>query len=254
MDQPARSKKGKVALVTGAARGLGLAFAQRLAAEGASVVAVDRLEAVGLVEKLKRLGATAAGSFQIDVSDEEQVAGLAEVVLARYGRCDIIINNAGVVPLAPLSEITFAEWRSVMAINVDSMFLLCRALVPSMVECRYGRIVNITSAMLGMMATGRCHYLASKGAIVGFTRALANDVGPSGVTVNCLAPGLTRTPFTEEVLAGTNYFELSANQRAIKKEQVPEDLVGAMSFLTSDDAAFMTGQTLIVDGGLVKSM
>lgn len=254
MAQPGRSKKGKVALVTGAARGLGLAFAKRLATEGASVVVADRLDAVGVVEELKRLGAPQADAFLADVSDEEDVAGFAEAVLARYGQCDIIVNNAGVVPQAPLNEITLVEWRRVMAINVDSMFLICRALVPSMIERKYGRIVNITSDMLGLVSTGRCQYLTSKGAVVGFTRALANDVGASGVIVNCIAPGLTRTPFTEGHLANGNHFELSAGKHAIKREQVPEDLVGVMSFMTSDDAAFMTGQTLIVDGGLLKSL
>ena len=254
MDQSGRSKQGKVALVTGAAQGLGLAFALRLASEGANVIAIDRQEAAALEESLETAGAPEASFLRIDVSDEEQVVRMAETVLARYGRCDIVVNNAGVVPRAPLHEITLAEWRRVMAINVDSMFLITRSLVPPMIENKYGRIVNITSAMLGMVAAGRCHYLASKGAIVGFTRALANEVGSHGVIVNCLAPGLTSTPYTENTLAGSKQFELVAEQQAIKRKEVSEDLVGAMSFLTSDDAAFMTGQTLIVDGGLVKSI
>ncbi len=254
MDQPVRSKKGKIAIVTGASRGLGLAFAQRLAAEGAVVVAVDRTAASGFVGSMKEAGAADAAFHQVDVSDEVQIGEMARSVLDRFGRCDIIVNNAGVVPHALLSEITLAEWRRVMAINLDSMFLITRALVPTMIQQNYGRIVNITSSILAEVASGFCHYMASKGAIVGFTRALANEVGPHGVIVNCLAPGLTRTPNTEQALPDLKIFDMTAQKQAIKKPLVPEDLVGAMSFLTSDDAKFITGQTLIVDGGLVKAM
>lgn len=256
MDQPVRSKKGKVALVTGAATGLGRAFALRLAAEGATIMALDRAEGSDLAETLRDSGASGAVFFQADVSDEAQVEQMGRTIIGRFGRCDIIVNNAGVAHRAPLSEVTLADWRHVMAVNVDSMFLINRALVPHMVQRNYGRIVNITSNTLGSTATDFCPYIASKGAVVGFTRALANEVGQYGVTVNCIAPGLTRTARTEEEARHSNIpiFEMIAQGQAIKRQAVPEDLVGAMSFLTSDDAAFITGQTLIVDGGFLKTM
>jgi NAD(P)-dependent dehydrogenase (short-subunit alcohol dehydrogenase family) len=256
MHQSLRSKKGKVALVTGAASGLGLAFSLRLAAEGAAVIAVDVANASDLAATLKESGATEADFFQVDVSDEAQVEQLARTVIARHGRCDIIVNNAGIAQRAPLHQITLADWRKVMSVNVESMFLMSRVFVPGMMERNYGRIVNITSDTLGSIATDFCAYIASKGAVVGFTRALANDVGPHGIIVNCIAPGLTRTPRTEEEARHSNLpiFEMIARGQAIKRQAVPEDLVGAMSFLTSDDAAFITGHTLIVDGGSLKAM
>ena len=141
-----------------------------------------------------------------------------------------------------------------MATNVESAFLICRALIPSMVEHRYGRIVNITSNTLGLVIEGFSHYMASKGAVVGFTRGLASDVGLYGITVNCIAPGLTRTPTTERIFPDGQAFDQFAQAQALKRPEMPDDLIGAMSFLTSDDAAFMSGQTLIVDGGLLRSM
>jgi NAD(P)-dependent dehydrogenase (short-subunit alcohol dehydrogenase family) len=254
MNQLTRSKKDKIAIVTGAAAGLGLSFAKRLASEQATVIAVDRDEARELPEKLKALGASDASFIQADVSDEAQIERLAGSVLDRYRYCDIIVNNAGICPHVPFSELTLAEWRRVMAVNVESMFLMSRALVPAMIERHYGRIVNITSAMLGEVISGRCHYMASKSAIIGFTRALANELGAHGVTVNCIAPALTRTPTTERELPDMSIFEMVAQARAIKKHAMPDDLSGALSFLTSDDAAFITGQTLIVDGGLLKAL
>lgn len=254
MSEPIRSKKGKIALVTGARQGLGLAFAHRLAAEGATVIAVDRADAGNLVEELKGAGATEAAYFQIDIADEPQVERMAGAVLERFGRCDIIVNNAGILQHAPLSKITLADWRRTMAVNIDAMFLICRALVPGMAERNYGRIVNITSDMIGSVASGFSPYFASKGAVIGFTRALANEFGQQGVIANCIAPGFTRTPRTEEEVGDGPMFEIVAKLQAIKREAAPEDLVGAMSFLTSDDAAFITGHTLIVDGGLLKAM
>lgn len=248
-----RSKAGRVALVTGAARGLGLAFAQRLAAEAAIVIAVDRDPAPELAATLKAGGAPDASFRQVDVTDEAQIEAVARAVLERHGGCDIIVNNAGVSPNAQLGDVTLAAWRRTMAINVDSMFLTCRAFVPKMVERGYGRIVNITSNTLGLVIGGFSNYMASKGAVVGFTRGLATDLGPHGITVNCIAPGLTRTPNTERDFPDGQAFEQFAQMQAIKRPGMPIDLVGAMSFLTSDDAAFMTGQTLIVDGGLLRT-
>lgn len=254
MQQVARSKAGKVALVTGAARGLGYAFARRLAAEGASVVAVDLANAPELADDLKKQGAHDASVHRADITDPTQVETVANAVLEAYGHCDILVNNAGISPNVPFAELTYELWRHTMATNVEGAFLFCKALAPSMIEQSYGRIVNIASDTLGLMINGFAHYVASKGAVVGLTRGLSNDLGVHGITVNCIAPGLTRTPDTEAKFEGTTFFEDFAQAQAIKRSGVPEDLVGAMSFLTSDDAAFITGQTIMVNGGLLKTM
>jgi NAD(P)-dependent dehydrogenase (short-subunit alcohol dehydrogenase family) len=247
-------KRGRVALVTGAAQGLGLAFAKRLASEGATVIAVDRTPSPALATELCQSGAASADFHPVDVSDELQVERLGKAVLEKYDRCDIIVNNAGISPNQPFLEITLQDWRWVMAVNVDSMFLVCRALAPAMIKHRYGRVVNITSNTLGLVIGGFAHYIASKGAVVGFTRAIATDLAPYGVTANCIAPGLTQTPQTMGQFSSGEMFEHFAQLQAIKRSELPTDLVGAMSFLTSDDAAFVTGQTLIVDGGLLRSL
>jgi NAD(P)-dependent dehydrogenase (short-subunit alcohol dehydrogenase family) len=254
MDQPRRSKQGKVALVTGARQGLGLAFARRLAAEGATVVAVDRAEAADLAAELKEAGAADAAFFQADISRETEVVQMAAGLIDRFGRCDIIVNNAGILHNTPLGSTSLADWRGIMAVNIDAMFLICRALVPGMAERNYGRVVNIASDMLGTIAAGFGAYFASKGAVIGFTRALANEFAQQGVVANCIAPGFTRTPRTEQEVGDGPMFEIITKLQAIKREAAPEDMVGAMSFLASDDAAFITGQTLIVDGGLLKTI
>jgi NAD(P)-dependent dehydrogenase (short-subunit alcohol dehydrogenase family) len=247
-------KAGRVALVTGAAAGLGNAFARRLASEGATVIAVDRTSAPSLVTDLKACGAPAVEFYQADVSDELQVRKFCGAVLDQFGRCDLLVNNAGISRPAPFAEITLNDFRHMMSVNMESVFLTCQQLVPSMIDHKYGRIVNLASGTFGIVAANFTHYIASKGAVIGFTRGLATDVGEHGVTVNCIAPGLTRTPATEFLFSDghshTRFFE----NRAIKRPGAPEDLVGAMSFLTSDDSAFMTGQTLIVDGGELRSI
>jgi NAD(P)-dependent dehydrogenase (short-subunit alcohol dehydrogenase family) len=248
------SKQGKVALVTGAAQGLGNAYARRLAAEGAIVVAADVQAAAAVTQDLIACGAPDALFQQTDVADETQVRDLAEVILARFGRCDIIVNNAGISPRAALEDITLADWRRTMAINVESAFLICRALVPSMKKHRFGRIINIASDTFGLVIEGFAHYIASKGAVIGLTRALATDLAASGITVNCIAPGLTKTPNTEKMFADGKFFAEFANSQAIKRPAVPADLVGTMSFLASEDAAFLTGQTLVVNGGLLRAI
>ena len=179
---------------------------------------------------------------------------MAGTILERFGRCDIIVNNAGILQHASLGETTVENWRRTMAVNVDAMFLICRALVPGMADRNYGRVVNLASDMIGSTAAGFVSYFASKGAVIGLSRALANEFGQHGVTANCIAPGFTRTPRTEEEVGEGPMFEIMAKAQAIKRTPVPDDLVGAMSFLTSDDAAFITGQTLIVDGGFLKTI
>jgi len=254
----AKSHHDKVAVISGAASGIGQAFAQRLAHDGAHIVIADVLPATDTVKLVEKAGRHALAS-NCDVSSESSVNALAAEVTARFGRCDILVNCAGIYPLQPFVEITFAEWRRVQAINLDSVFLMCAAFVPGMRARKWGRIVNLASSTLGSVVSGFVHYVASKGGIVGFTRALATELGDDGITVNAISPGLTRSPGT---LARTprpgfssmeDEFAFAATMQAIKRPEVPGDLLGAVSFLTSDDAAFMTGQTLNIDGGRVRS-
>jgi NAD(P)-dependent dehydrogenase (short-subunit alcohol dehydrogenase family) len=180
-------------------------------------------------------------------------------VQKKFGRCDIVINSAGIFPQLAFDQMKFADWRRVLSINLDSVFLVSSAFVPGMKERGWGRVVSMGSSTFGSVTTGFVHYVASKGGIVGFTRALASELGPHGVTVNAISPGLTRTPGTlvRKPRAGLasmdEEFAAVAAMQAIKRGEVPDDLVGTVSFLTSDDAAFITGQTLNVDGGRVRS-
>jgi NAD(P)-dependent dehydrogenase (short-subunit alcohol dehydrogenase family) len=241
----------KVAVVTGGASGLGQAYARSLAQDGMDIVIAD-INPAAETEQLVRSAGTQAVSYRCDVSEEQEVNQLAQAVQERFGHCDILINNAGVSTNVPFDDLDFKEWRRVLSINLDSMFLMCKAFVPGMKQQRYGRIVNVTSNTFGLVIEGFAHYIASKGGVIGFTRALASDLGPFGITVNALAPGLTSTPLSRAVFEGSSLFDDTVKQQAIKRFETPEDLAGVVSFLASDAAVFITGQTLVVDGGLIR--
>lgn len=240
---------GKVALVTGAGQGIGQAFAERLAQDGAAVVVVAHSKAP--TETVELIEATGAESLvhHADVSSAEDVAALAAAVEERFGRVDVLVNNAGVYPMQPFLEMTYEQWREIFAINADSVFHLCRAFVPGMVERSWGRVINVTSTSVAAGMANYTHYNASKAALIGFTRSLAAEVGPSDVTVNALAPGLVRTPTTDFGPQADGMFEGFISEQCIKRTEVPADLAGTVSWLASDDAAFVTGQTIHVDGG-----
>jgi NAD(P)-dependent dehydrogenase (short-subunit alcohol dehydrogenase family) len=254
----AKGHQDKVAVITGGANGIGQAFAQRLAQDGAHIAIADRQPAEATVKLVQEAGREGA-AFECDVSSEESVKQLAANVQQRFGRCDILVNCAGVFPLQAFEDISYADWRRVLSINLDGTFLCCAAFVPGMKQRGWGRIVNMASSTLGSVVTGFTHYVASKAGIVGLTRALATELGPHSITVNSIAPGLTRTPgaFARGPRAGVatmaEEFERTANMQAIKRPEVPADLVGTVSFLTSDDAAFITGQMINVDGGRNRS-
>ena len=175
------------------------------------------------------------------------------------GRCDILVNNAGIYPMQPFDQITFDDWRRVLSVNLDSMFLMTKAFADGMRQRKWGRIINIASDTVSLLVPNLVHYISSKAGVIGFTRSLATEFGEHGVNVNAIAPGLTRTPGTladKEVPGGMSkeeLFEMMVHMQSIKRGEVASDLVGAVSFLASDDAAFITGQTLYVNGGLTRT-
>lgn len=254
----ARGHKDKIAVITGGASGIGQAFAKRLAEDGVHVAVADLSDGKDTVKLIEAAGRQAL-AVKCDVSSEVSVAAMAKEVHGKFSRVDIVVNCAGIFPQKIFSEMTFSDWRQVLSINLDGTFLVTAAFVPDMRARKWGRVVNMASSTLGSVVTGFAHYVASKGGIVGFTRALATDLAPDGITVNAIAPGLTRSPGTLVRTPRPGFktmdeeFVSVAQMQAIKRVEVPDDLVGAVSFLTSDDAAFMTGQTLNVDGGRVRT-
>ena len=242
------SLDGKVALVTGAAQGIGNAIAGGLAAQGARVVVAD-------LQRAEEAASAFDGGvgLAVDVSDEAHVERMAEHVVERCGRIDILVNNAGLyasLAMRAFTEIPVEEWRRVMDVNVLSMFLTCRAVVPRMREQGGGRIVNISSGTPFRGVPFLLHYVTSKGAIVALTRALAKELGSDDVLVNCVAPGFTMSEGVRqhpEVIEALR--DISVSARTLQRDQQPEDVVGAVVFLCGPGAAFITGQTIVIDGG-----
>ena len=230
---------GKVALVTGGSQGIGAAIAAGLDAEGATVVIADLNPP--------------EGGIRADVADEGDVQRMVDETVERHGRLDVLVNNAGLyasLAMRPFTEIPLDEWRQVMEVNVASMFLTCRAAVPVMRAQGGGKIVNISSGTPFRGVPFLLHYVTSKGAIVAFTRALAKELGKDGIHVNCVAPGFTMTEGVQEhpeVIEKLR--EVSIASRTIQRDQVPEDVVGAVVFLCTPAADFITGQTMVIDGG-----
>jgi NAD(P)-dependent dehydrogenase (short-subunit alcohol dehydrogenase family) len=241
---------GHVAVVTGGAQGIGRAYAARLAAEGASVAVLDIADAAATVAEIEAAGSKGA-SFIVDITDRAQVAAAAGEVEASLGAADILVNNAGIYPNQPLEAMSIEDWRRIFAVNVESMFLTTQAFTPGMKAAGWGRIVNMTSNSVGLVIPGFTHYIASKMAVIGLTRGSATELAEHGITVNAIGPSLVRTASTE--LGPEIFFEVVPQMQAIKRLQLPADLTGTLAFLVSDDAAFITGQTFWVDGGLIRS-
>lgn len=246
---------GKVAIVTGGGKGIGAHFVRGLAANGARVAAVDIDGAAGeaIARRLCEEGLDVIG-IQADVSDAGSVERMTGAVADRFGGIDILVNNAALFtalfPHRPFDELSEETWDKVMAVNVKGPWLCARAAYPFLKASGRGRIINIASDTALNGAIGLAHYVSSKGAVIGFTRALSREVGQYQITVNAIAPGLTAS---DTAVAGypAEWFECRAQLRSLKRVEVPEDLVGTLVFLASDDSAFMTGQTLAVNGGSV---
>jgi NAD(P)-dependent dehydrogenase (short-subunit alcohol dehydrogenase family) len=239
---------GKVAVVTGGAQGIGRAIAGALAHEGARIVIADVQDAEAAAAAYPDgVGLT------VDVTSEEDTARMAEETVARCGRIDVLVNNAGLyatLPMRPFLDIPIDEWRRVMDVNVLGMFLASRAVVPRMRETCGGSIVNISSGTVFRGVPFLLHYVASKGAVVALTRALARELGKDDIRVNCVAPGFTMTESVQarpEVVKALRDVTIAA--RTIQRDETPDDVAGAVAFLCGPEAGFITGQTLVIDGG-----
>lgn len=241
---------GRVAVITGAAGGFGTAIATELARRGADIIAVDMNPADRTVELVRQEGRRAV-ALQADISAPEGVDSITEEMLAFSGRVDILINNAGIFPFRDIWELDYVEWKRIQAINLDSQFLMAKAVMGSMRDNGWGRIVNLASNSLGLAVPDMVPYMAAKGGVVGFTRALATDLAPHGITVNAVCPTASKTPGGEQFI-GSEVLGVVANMQAIKRVGVAADIVGTVCFLSSADSAFMTGQTLVSDGGLMR--
>lgn len=239
----ALTHKGRVAVVTGSGRGIGAAIASELAHRGAKVIAVDLRYPADTVASI---GAAAVG-IAGDVSVPECWNAVATAAQAAFGDVDIVVNNAAFYPNYMIDDLDFETWQKTMAVNLDAHFLAAKQFVPSMRRRKWGRFVGISSNSIGLPIRGMSHYIASKMGIIGFMRGLANDVANDGITCNAVLPGLTHTPATDA--QGEEQRRATWQTQAIQRFAEPEDVVGPVLFLTTDDAAFMTGQALVVDGG-----
>jgi len=239
--------QGRVAIVTGAAQGIGKAVADKLHSEGAQVAAVD-LNGDGAQATASQLSGLA---IQADISSEADAVRMAQETLERYGKIDVLVNAAAIVPFIPWDEVDFAYWRKLLSVNLDGAYLVSRAVEAPMREAGYGRIVHIASNAFYAGTPNMGPYLAAKGGVVGLTRALATELGKYGITANAVAPGITRT---EGCLATPHRdsFDFVQALQAIPRHGLPEDIAPAVAFLASEESGWVTGQVLIADAGHIR--
>jgi NAD(P)-dependent dehydrogenase (short-subunit alcohol dehydrogenase family) len=246
--------RGRVAIVTGAARGIGQAYCLALAREGANVVAADILSCAETVAKIREAGSEVLG-VTTDVANAQSTQAMAAQTLQRFGRIDILVNNAAIyggLKLTPFEQIQEAEWDRVMAVNVKGIWLCCKAVIPVMKQQGKGKIINIASDTLWLGVPMLLHYVASKGAVFAFTRALARELSGTGINVNTITPGYTRTEAAQGLADPETVARIRAwvlDQQIIKRSEEPSDLAGTVVFLASEDSDFITGQTINVNGG-----
>jgi 3-oxoacyl-[acyl-carrier protein] reductase len=241
--------KNKVVIVTGAAKNIGQVYAVGLAKEGARVVCADILDWSDTVKQVEAIGGEALG-LRVDVSKEEDTRRVAAAAHERFGRIDGLINNAAIfggLELKLFHEITGEEWDRMMAVNLRGMFFCCTAVFPYMKEQGYGRIINIGSNTSYRGVIGFLHYVTSKSGVLGFTRALARECGPYGINVNSVAPDYVPHKDNDR---GEAHDLAIQKQRAIQRTEKPEDMLGSLIFLLSPDSDFITGQTIMVNGGI----
>ncbi len=246
--------RDRVAIVTGAGHGIGRNYAQRFAREGAAVVLadIDGEAVVARAQELTAEGLPALG-IQTDIREKADVDRMAQAAVDAFGRVDVLVNNAALFATVPMSrspfdEIEIEEWDRMMAINLRGPWLAARAVFPVMRRQGYGKVINISSGTALKGSASRIHYVTSKAGILGFTRTLAREMGPSGITVNCVAPGSTLSEESPDA-ATLAMRESAKNDRALARVQQPDDLEGAVLFFATRDSDFVTGQTLVVDGG-----
>jgi len=239
---------GKVAIVTGGARHIGAVYCRKLAAEGAAVIIADVLDGDKVVQEITAAGGRAM-ALKVGVSKQEDTIQMAAETVKTFGRIDILVNNAAIfinIQRQPFYEITAEEWDRVSAVNIKGPFLCAKAVFPQMKEQRSGKIINISSSTAFAGTPLFLHYVASKAALIGMTRSLAREVGEFGICVNAIAPGLVQH---EGQTAPKEFTEFQLKARSIKRLQTPEDLLGVLVYLASPDSDFVTGQTILVDGG-----
>ena len=248
--------ENKVAIVTGGARGIGQAYCLGLARAGAKVVVADVLDTSESVAHIKNLGALAIG-VETNVAVMASVEQMTAAALEAFKRIDILVNNAALLAnlkMGSFSEITEEEWDQTMAVNVKGIWQCIKAVTPSMIQQQYGKIINISSTTVLMGVPGLLHYVTSKGAVFAMTRALSRELGPQGIRINTIMPGLTQSQAIKDMAAGSpelrGMSQQLAAQAALGREQYPEDLVGTVVFLASEDSDFITGQNITVDGGV----
>ena len=244
---------GRVAIVTGAAQGLGATFAKALAAQGAKVCVSDVLDAAPVVAEINKSGGQAIAA-RCDVTDPKSVQAMVETTVKTFGSLEILVNNAGLftqLKMRPLFEIESSEWDKVMAVNVRGPFECVKAAAPEMKKRNYGKIINLSSGTVFKGAPNLLHYVSSKGAVVAMTRAMARELGDHGIRVNALAPGLTMSEGVRDNSGWIGTLPGNIASRAIKREAAPEDLLGTLIYLASADSDFVTGQVVVVDGGSV---
>jgi len=241
--------KGKVAIVTGAAQGIGRGIALALAKEGAKVVVSDISDKIAdVVREIESLGSEALAA-KANVADSKETEGMAKAAIQKFGRIDILVNNAGIYPFKPLVEMKAEDWDRVMGVNLKGVFNCTKAVLPKMIEQKSGNIINISSiagAVIGYL--NLVHYCASKGGVLGFTRAAALELAQYGIRVNAIAPGATETPGTKVV--GEEALKQVAQTIPLRRIGQPEDIANLVIFLASDDSSYITGQLIVADGGL----